>query len=245
MGQKVNPTGFRLCMREYSNPDLKESSYWGGSWHAGPASYAKFLYDDYVIRGVLSKVFPKSVVVKSFITRTLSGYSVTLVSTKSGLCVAKIPEVKKCVALALKKKVEMDITVISVAKADLVARFVAESVAKQIEKRSSYKRVMKKHVASVISAGALGVKIMCSGRLGGAEIARSEYVKEGAVSLHTLRDDIDYAFSEALTTYGIIGVKVWVSRKKQDIRGNGLGDASSNSHSVGNNNSRTGGKNVV
>ena len=213
MGQKVNPLGFRLCMSEYSNPADGVLSYWGSYWYANRLDYSKSVLQDHIIRKILFSFFAKATIGKLFISRDGQDISLTFSTVRSGLCIAKLPDLKAALKKALKTSKQIKITVVDQVKPDLSAKLVADNVVRQIEKRVPYKRVVKKAINTTMSMGALGIKIMASGRLAGAEIARSESFKEGAVPLHTLRADIDYCFTEAHTTYGVIGIKVWINRR--------------------------------
>lgn len=206
MGQKVNPICYRL---------LGKTS-WLSSWYASPAKYKDLLEKDLKIRKVFSsKKMSEFSASKIIIERTTNIPRVVIYSSKPSLLIKK----KDSELAALKKKIkaevghEVDIGIKDVKRAELEARLVARNIANQIEKRSSYRKVIKMALQSTMSSGALGIKVQISGRLNGSEIARSETYKEGMVPLHTISADIDYSIEEALTIFGLIGVKVWIYRK--------------------------------
>ena len=203
MGQKVHPIGFRLGY-------IKT---WNSRWYA-QKGFADLLHEDLKIRkAVKAKLFHAGIA-KIDIERTGKDAQarITIHTAKPGLIIGKkgleIEKLKTELESQLKSKVSISIKEIK--KPELEAQLIAESIAAQLEKRISYRRAMKKSVSSALRFGALGVKIRCAGRLGGAEIARTEWYREGRVPLHTLRADIDFGFAEAATTFGKIGVKVWV-----------------------------------
>ena len=203
MGQKVHPIGFRLGY-------IKT---WNSRWYA-QKGFADLLHEDLKIRKVVKAKLFHAGIAKIDIERTGKDAQarITIHTAKPGLIIGKkgleIEKLKSELETQLKSKVSISIKEIK--KPELEAQLIAESIAAQLEKRISYRRAMKKSVSSALRFGALGVKIRCAGRLGGAEIARTEWYREGRVPLHTLRADIDFGFAEAATTFGKIGVKVWV-----------------------------------
>jgi small subunit ribosomal protein S3 len=203
LGQKVHPIGFRLGI--YKD--------WSSRWY-GEKSYSKFVHEDLRIRNFLKKRLYHAGVSKMEIERTADNVRVIIHTARPGIVIGKrgseVDFMKKQLVKLTGKEVNLDI--VEVRKPDLEAQLVAENVALQLERRVSFRRAMKKAVTSSLRMGARGIKITCGGRLGGGEIARSEWYREGRVPLHTLRADIDYGLAEAKTTYGIIGVKVLVYR---------------------------------
>jgi small subunit ribosomal protein S3 len=203
VGQKVHPFGFRLGINE--------------DWHAhwfSKKGYGKSLIEDLKIRAYLEKKLIRSEVSKLVIDKAGDSAKVTIFSARPGLVIGKrgagIDQLKQDLFKKFKKNIE--ISVQEVRNAEIDAMLVARNIAEQLERRMSYKRLMKRAGFAAMKAGAKGIKICCGGRLGGAEIARSEWLKLGSTSLHTLREHIDYAATEAKTTYGMIGVKVWISK---------------------------------
>lgn len=203
MGQKVNPAGLRLNINRT----------WDSKWFAD-RNYATQLQEDLRIRSYLNDKLKNASVSRVVIERIAKKINVVIFSSQPGLIIGKkgadIDTLKK--TLVNMTNSEMNLNIIEVKKADIDAVIVAKSIATQIEKRISYKKAMKKAVQNALRSGAKGVKINCAGRLNGAEIAREEWYREGRVPLHTLRADIDYGYSRAHTTYGVIGVRVWIYR---------------------------------
>ncbi|MGD8758569.1 MAG: 30S ribosomal protein S3 [Deltaproteobacteria bacterium] len=201
MGQKVNPLGFRLGV-------IKS---WDSRWFAGK-DYAAFIEDDYRIREFLKKKLYHAGISKIEIERWAKRIRLRIYAARPGIVIGKkgaeIELLKKDLEKMVPQEVVIDIQ--EVRKPEVDAQLVAENVALQIVRRVAFRRAMKRGVSSAMRFGAQGIKVCCSGRLGGAEMARTEWYKEGRIPLHTLRADIDYGFSEARTTYGIIGVKVWI-----------------------------------
>jgi small subunit ribosomal protein S3 len=201
MGQKVHPTGIRLGIN-------KE---WNSKWYAGK-NYGEILNQDINIRKYLLKKLKKAAVSKIQIDRPAKNARVMIHSARPGIIIGKKgggiellrDEISKMIGLPV------HVNISEVRKPELNAQLVGESVAQQLENRVMFRRAMKRAVTSAMRSGAKGVKINVSGRLGGAEIARAEWYREGRVPLHTFRADVDYATAEAMTTYGIIGVKVWI-----------------------------------
>lgn len=208
MGQKVNPKGFRLAVRRD----------WESRWFAGKGDYAEAVNEDYRIREFLNKKLKAASVPRIFIERAGQRIRVKIYTARPGVVIGQkgsaLETLKADLAKFLGKGVLVDIQEIK--KPDLVAYLVAESVALQLERRVSFRRAIKKAISSCMSAGADGVKLQVSGRLGGAEIARTEWQRKGRIPLHTLRENIDYGFTEANTVYGKIGVKCWLCLKSED-----------------------------
>ena len=209
MGQKVNPNGMRVGINRA----------WNSNWFANKQDFATFLHEDIKIRKYLTAELKKALLSHVDIerVRTEKGNLVTvtvfvaLPGAVIGQDGAKVNEVKKQLAKIVKGS-ELNISVVEVKQPDLDANLVAQSIAKQLEDRASFRSVQKKAIQKVMRAGAKGCKTMVSGRLAGADIARSEGYHEGIIPLHTLRSDIDYALAEAATTYGRLGCKVWICR---------------------------------
>ncbi len=204
MGQKVNPKGFRIGV--YRD--------WDARWFARD-SYGKQLIEDITLRKFINQHLEGADVARVEIEKAGDNLKVVVHSGRPGVVIGKggqgIEALKRDVA-SLLKKTNVEISVQEVSKPELDATIVAKNIAAQLVKRASYKSLMKKAVASAMRAGAKGVKIRCSGRLAGAEIAREEWERFGQLPLHTLRSEIDYGYAEALTTYGMIGVKVWICK---------------------------------
>ncbi len=203
MGQKAHPIGNRLGIIRG----------WDSNWFGGN-NYSDKLVEDEKIRKYLSVRIAKGGVAKVVIERTLKRITVTIHTARPGIVIGKGGQEVDKIKEELKKltKKDIQINIFEIKRPELDAQLVAEGVAKQLEARISFRRAMKTTIASTMRIGAEGIKIMCSGRLGGAEMARTEQYKEGRIPLHTFRADIDYALSEALTTYGKIGVKVWICK---------------------------------
>ena len=203
MGQKTNPIGFRLGV-------IKG---WDSNWYGG-RDYADKLVEDEKIRNYLKARLGKAGISKIVIERTLKLITVTIHTARPGIIIGKGGKEVDKLKEELKKitKKDIQINIFEIKRPELDARLVADSVARQIEGRISFRRAVKMSIASTMRMGAEGIKIRCSGRLAGAEIARVESYKEGRTPLHTLRADIDYAIAEAHTTYGRIGIKVWICK---------------------------------
>ena len=203
MGQKVHPIGFRLGI----------SRGWDSRWYGGK-NYAKFAHEDLKLRKFIKKKLFHAGISKIEIERTADDVRIIIKTARPGIVIGKrgaeIDVMKKELQRLTGKDIDLDI--VEVRKPDVDAQLVAENVALQLERRVSFRRAMKKAVTSAMRMGAKGIKIMCAGRLGGAEIARSEWYREGRVPLHTLKADIDYGQAEGQTTYGVIGVKVFIYR---------------------------------
>jgi small subunit ribosomal protein S3 len=201
LGHKVNPIGFRLGVVKT----------WDSKWYA-EADYAKLLHEDLAIRKFLKKRLYSSGVSKIEIERAANKTKINIHTARPGLIIGKkgseVETIKKELAKLTSKEVFINIH--EVRKPELDAQLVAENVALQLERRIAFRRAMKKSITSALKFGAKGIRITCAGRLGGAEMSRTEWYREGRVPLHTLRADIDYGFAEAKTTYGIIGIKVLI-----------------------------------
>lgn len=201
MGQKVNPLGFRLNI----------TRTWDSIWYANK-DYSKNLIEDQKIRKFLKKRLQHAALSKIILERTGEKVRVKLFTARPGIIIGKkgseIELLKKDLEKQINRKAIIDIQEVRRPEAD--AQLVAENIAQQLVRRVAFRRAMKKSVNSALRFGVKGIKISCSGRLGGAEMSRCEWVREGRVPLHTLRADVDYALAEAKTTYGIIGIKVWI-----------------------------------
>jgi small subunit ribosomal protein S3 len=202
MGQKVHPVGIRLGF-------IKN---WRSIWYANSKDYAQKLNADLQVREYLTKQLAGASVSRIVIERPAQNANITIFAARPGVIIGKKGEDIEKVRSAVSKMmgVPVHVNIEEVKKAELDAKLVADGVAQQLEKRIMFRRAMKRAIQNALRQGAEGVKITVSGRLGGAEIARTEWIREGRVPLHTLRADIDYATSEAHTTYGVIGVKVWI-----------------------------------
>lgn len=205
MGQKVNPVGFRTGV--YRD--------WDARWFVPRHGYGKSVIEDIEIRKAIDKHLKHAEIARVEIEKAGDNLRIILHSARPGVVIGKggkeIDELRKYFAKKF-KKANVEVSVQEVKKPELDALLVAKSIADQLERRVSYKRAMKRAVASSMRAGARGIKVSVAGRLNGAEIARTEWTRLGSIPLHTLRSDIDYGEAEALTTYGLIGVKVWISR---------------------------------
>ena len=204
MGHKVNPVGIRLGI----------AKDWNSKWYAGKKEYAEFLAGDLRVRDMLRKKLAAAGISKITIERPAKSARVTIHTARPGVVIGKrgedIEKLRKEVSDVMGVPAHINVT--EVRKPELDAQLVAESIAQQLERRIMFRRAMKRAVANAMRLGALGIKIQISGRLNGAEIARSEWTREGRVPLHTLRANIDYGLAEARTTYGVIGIKVWIFR---------------------------------
>jgi small subunit ribosomal protein S3 len=202
MGQKVNPIGMRLGVNRT----------WESRWYAGKGEYAGLLHEDLKIRDTLMRDLRQAGVARVVIERPHKKCRVTIHSARPGVIIGKkgadIEKLKTKIAKMTSSEVVVNI--VEVRKPELDAQLVGESIAQQLERRVSFRRAMKRAVQNAMRMGALGIRVNVAGRLGGAEIARTEWYREGRVPLHTLRADIDYANVEAATPYGIIGIKVWI-----------------------------------
>ena len=204
MGQKVHPTGFRLGVVKKHN----------ANWYAKGKTFKENLIEDLKVRDFLKNKLRFSSVSKVEIDRSAQNFSVSIYTSRPGIIIGKkgeeIENIKKSIEKIVNRPAQVQIK--EVRKPDLDATILAEGIAQQLERRVQFRRAMKRAVQSALRQGAKGVRTEVSGRLGGAEIARTEWYREGRVPLHTLRADVDYGTAEAATTYGIIGVKVWVYR---------------------------------
>ncbi len=202
MGQKIHPTGFRLAV----------SRNWSSRWYAGNKDFAGMLNDDIKVREFLKKRLKNASVGRVLIERPAKNARITIFSARPGVVIGKKGEdiEKLKVELHRMLKVPVHVNIEEIRKPETDAQLVADSITQQLEKRIMFRRAMKRAIQNAMRLGALGIKIMSAGRLNGAEIARTEWYREGRVPLHTLRADVEYGTSEAQTTYGIIGVKVWV-----------------------------------
>lgn len=205
MGQKVHPTGFRLGI----------ATDWTSKWYAEGTDYAKFLNSDLEIRKYLKDKLSQASVSRIQIDRPARAAFVVIHTARPGIVIGKKGEDVEALRKEIARRMDLNINNVKInieeiRKPEIDAQLVSESVAQQLERRIMFRRAMKRAVSNAMRLGALGVKINVSGRLNGAEIARAEWYREGRVPLHTLRADIDYGFAEALTTYGIIGIKTWI-----------------------------------
>ena len=204
MGQKVSPHGLRVGI-------IKN---WSSTWYANKQEYSNNLVEDYNIRTYLKNLLKPDGIYKIEISRKGDRVLVDIHAAKPGMIIGKggaaIEEIKNKLSKKIGKEISLNIVEVKGKDVNLAAQLVAENIALQLEKRISFRRAMKQAMKTTMEAGALGIKTAVSGRLGGAEIARTETYHEGTIPLQTLRADIDYGFAEAKTTYGIIGVKVWI-----------------------------------
>ena len=202
MGQKINPIGFRLGINRT----------WDSRWYADNAEYGQLLHEDLKIREFIEKEMKQAAVSKVVIERPHRKCRVTIHAARPGLIIGKkgadIEKLRR--KLSQMTGVETFLNIVEVRKPEIDATLVAQSIAQQLERRVAFRRAMKRAVQSAMRLGAEGIRINCAGRLGGAEIARTEWYREGRVPLHTLRADIDYGTADAVTAYGICGVKVWI-----------------------------------
>ncbi|MEQ1555419.1 MAG: 30S ribosomal protein S3 [Gallionella sp.] len=203
MGQKIHPTGFRLSVRKN----------WDSKWFANSHNFSELLLKDIEVRAYLKKKLAPAGISKIVIERPAKSAKVTIYTARPGMVIGKKGEDIEVLRAELRKRMglqSVDLAIEEVRKPEIDAQLIADSITQQLEKRIMFRRAMKRAMQNAMRLGALGIKIMSAGRLNGIEIARSEWYREGRVPLHTLRADIDYGTSEAQTTYGIIGVKVWV-----------------------------------
>ena len=218
MGQKVSPHGLRVGI-------IKN---WSSTWYANKQDYSNNLVEDYNIRTYLKNLLKPAGIYKIEISRKGDRVLVDIHAAKPGMIIGKggaaIEEIKNKLSKKIGKEISLNIVEVKGKDVNLAAQLVAENIALQLEKRISFRRAMKQAMKTTMEAGALGIKTAVSGRLGGAEIARTETYHEGTIPLQTLRADIDYGFAEAKTTYGIIGVKVWIYKgevlpQKKQVKG--------------------------
>ena len=202
MGQKVNPIGIRL----------KINRTWDSVWFAKKQNYGTYLIEDFKIRKYINKTIKNSGVSKILIERPSKKCVVTIYTSRPGFVIGKkgsdIEKIKKNISKITSDEVSVNIK--EIRKPEIDSFLVAENIAQQLEKRVAYRKAMKRAMSSALRLGAKGIKVTVSGRLGGNEIARTEWLREGSIPSHTLRADIDYSEAEALTTYGIIGIKIWI-----------------------------------
>jgi len=211
MGQKINPTGFRLAV----------SRNWNSRWFATGKEFSRMLGEDLKVRDYLRQKLRNASVGRILIERPAKNARITIYSARPGVVIGKKGEDIETLKVELQKMmgVPVHVNIDEIRKPELDAQLIADSITQQLEKRIMFRRAMKRAMQNAMRLGAQGIKIMSSGRLNGIEFARTEWYREGRVPLHTLRADIDYGFSEAKTTYGVIGVKVWVY--KGDTLGRG------------------------
>ncbi len=202
MGQKMDPHGLRVGI-------IKD---WSSKWYANSKEFGDYLVEDHKIREYVKKKLYVSGISKIEIERTAKFVKVNVYTAKPGLVIGKGGNLAESLKAELEKMIgkEVNLNIVEVKNIDIDAQLVAENIAAQLEKRISFRRAMKQAMQKTMKAGALGIKTAVSGRLGGADMARTEFYKEGTIPLQTLRADIDYGFAEADTTYGKIGVKVWI-----------------------------------
>lgn len=202
MGQKINPIGFRLAVQKN----------WSSRWYANSKQFPEMLQNDIKVRDYLTKKLVNAAVSRIVIERPAKNAKITIHSARPGVVIGKKGEDIESLRSTLQgmMNVPVHLNIEEVRKPELDATLIAQSIAQQLEKRVMFRRAMKRAMQNAMRLGAQGIKIMSSGRLNGIEIARTEWYREGRVPLHTLRADIDYGVAEALTTYGIIGIKVWV-----------------------------------
>ncbi len=202
MGQKVHPNGLRVGV-------IKD---WNSKWYADKKNYSDYLVEDYKIRKFVKQKLLASGISKIEIERTAKFVKINVYTAKPGLVIGKGGNLAEELRVKLEKMInkKVNLNIVEVKNADMDAQLVAENIAAQLVKRISFRRAMKQAMQKAIKAGALGIKTAVSGRLGGADMARTEFYKEGTIPLQTIRADIDYGFYEADTTYGKIGVKVWI-----------------------------------
>lgn len=211
MGQKIHPTGFRLSV----------TRDWASKWFASSKSFASMLKEDIEVRDYLKKKLAHASVGRVVIERPAKNARVTVFSARPGVVIGKKGEDIEQLKIDLQRRmgVPVHVSIEEIRKPEIDAQLIADSIAQQLEKRIMFRRAMKRSMQNAMRLGAQGIKIMSSGRLNGAEIARKEWYREGRVPLHTLRAEIDYGTSEAKTTYGIIGIKVWVFKGENAGRG--------------------------
>ncbi len=203
MGQKINPIGFRLAVNRN----------WSSRWYASNRTFAPMLADDIKVREYLKKKLSHASVGRVVIERPAKDARITIYSARPGVVIGKKGEEIEALKVELRRIMgvqQVHVSIEEIRKPEIDAQLIADSIAQQLEKRIMFRRAMKRAMQNAMRLGAQGIKIMSSGRLNGIEIARTEWYREGRVPLHTLRADIDYGFGEAKTTYGVIGIKVWV-----------------------------------
>jgi small subunit ribosomal protein S3 len=214
MGQKTDPRGFRLVVNK---------DYWTSQWYSNNKNFASTLQEDIAIREYIIKKYGRRAAIgKVLIQRPAKSIKVNIFTARPGVLIGKKGEGVEQLKKELQKfsQVQLHLNIEEIRKPELNSQIMADQVAVQIEKRIAFRRAMKRAIQSVLKAGAQGVKVMVSGRLNGIDIARSEWYREGRVPLHTLRANIDYATAEALTTYGIIGIKFWIYKGDANLSKN-------------------------
>ena len=214
MGQKVNPIGYRLAVQKD----------WRSKWYASEKEFADFLHSDIRVRTYLKNKLQTAALSKVLIERAWNSVRVTLFTARPGLVIGRKGSEIERMSSEISKMCggrEVKIDIFEIKQPELDAQLVAENVALQLERRISFRRAMKRAMQTTMDFGAEGIRIRCAGRLGGADIARAEWYREGKVPLQTLRVPIDYGFAEARTVYGIIGVKCWINKKEDDGKGGG------------------------
>src|SRR6267142_1790700 len=212
MGQKINPIGFRLAVNRN----------WSSRWYANNRSFAPMLAEDIKVRDFLKRKLAHASVGRVLIERPAKDARITIFSARPGVVIGKKGEEIEALKAELRRLMgvnQVHVNIEEIRKPEVDAQLIADSIAQQLEKRIMFRRAMKRAMQNAMRLGAQGIKIMSSGRLNGIEIARTEWYREGRVPLHTLRADIDYGTSEASTTYGIIGVKVWVYKGETLAKG--------------------------
>jgi small subunit ribosomal protein S3 len=204
MGQKVNPIGFRLGINRT----------WDSRWYAGKRTYADFLHEDLELRRLLHERLRQAGLSRVVIERPAKRARITIHTARPGVVIGKKGADIETLRAELSERTgsEVSLNIVEIRKPELDANLIAENISQQLTRRIAFRRAMKRAVQSAMRLGAVGIRINCAGRLGGAEIARTEWYREGQVPLHTLRADIDYGTATAQTTYGACGVKVWVDR---------------------------------
>ena len=229
MGQKVNPIGLRLGINRG----------WDSIWFAKKNNYGKFLIEDYKIREHVKKNVVNSGISQVIIERTSKKCIISIYTSRPGFVIGKkgsdIDKIKK--SLSKISSAEVSLNIKEVKKPELNAYLVAENIAQQLVKRIAFRKAMKRAIQSALRLGAKGIRVCVSGRLGGNEIARTEWQREGSVPLHTFRANVDYAEAEALTTYGIIGVKIWIYKgeiflEKSKTNNKGAGNVTTNKNKI-------------
>jgi small subunit ribosomal protein S3 len=203
MGQKVHPVGYRLG---------KSSAKHLSVWYKSNKEYSDFVFSDMIVRDMIQKRYKNAMISKIHIHRPANNAIIRICTARPGIVIGKKGEDIERLKAEISKMISapVHINIEEIKKPELDAKLVAESIAEQIQNRVMYRRAMRRAISNAMKLGAEGIKVMISGRLGGAEIARSDWYREGRVPLHTLRADIDYHIAEAKTTYGIIGIKVWI-----------------------------------
>ena len=226
MGQKVNPIGLRLGINRT----------WDSIWFAKKNTFGKLLIEDYKIRDYIKKNIINSGVSQVIIERKAKKCIISIYTSRPGFVIGKkgsdIDKIKKNLSKISSSDVSLNIK--EVKKPELNSYLVAENIAQQLVKRISYRRAMKRAMQSTLRLGARGIRVCISGRLGGNEIARTEWLREGSVPLHTFRANVDYAEAEALTTYGIIGIKVWIYKGEVFLKNNNESNSKNNNQNIKN-----------